>query len=396
VASQAAMELPGFATIGDFADALRAYRKSPQSEAIQTAFRRGRDTRVALPPAPVSPVAPPLPVLARTVPVEPAFVPAPRFVVRYRLTAVVLVLVTVAGGLALVVFRDLTPARPTSLESVAPAVAEAAPRGEASTAVPPVPATVPPQEARPPAPNITPQERIATRAPERNGPRLQVAPPPAVIDGQSRTPPPAPLGADAAQRLFDGIVLSDPLYKLSPERATPEAVAALRDSKRVLVPEIARRDHERARTFFESGAYDRAATEATRVNRMLDELEPGAAPPGLIEANRQLLARIESARVREEQRIYTEADAAVVPPEALSRQFPVMPPTGISKGQIGTLEILISRSGQVEAIKLHTPLNRYHERMIVSAAKAWRYRPALKDGKPVRYRLISSINLPES
>jgi hypothetical protein len=73
-----------------------------------------------------------------------------------------------------------------------------------------------------------------------------------------------------------------------------------------------------------------------------------------------------------------------------------MPPTGMSKGQIGTLEILISRSGQVEAIRLHTPLNRYHERMIVSAAKAWRYRPALKDGKPVRYRLISSINLPES
>jgi hypothetical protein len=34
--------------------------------------------------------------------------------------------------------------------------------------------------------------------------------------------------------------------------------------------------------------------------------------------------------------------------------------------------------------------------MIVSAAKAWRYRPALKDGKPVRFRLVTSINLPEN
>ena len=68
----------------------------------------------------------------------------------------------------------------------------------------------------------------------------------------------------------------------------------------------------------------------------------------------------------------------------------------MSHVQVGTLEMLINQAGQVEAVKLHTPLNRYHERMIVSAAKAWRYRPALKQGKPVRFRLISSINLPES
>jgi hypothetical protein len=222
------------------------------------------------------------------------------------------------------------------------------------------------------------------------------AAPNVAADNQARPAVPASMGAADAQRLFDRIVLSDPLYRLSPERATPEAIAALRDSKRVLVPDIARRDLERARQAFEAGAYDRAAADATRVTRMLDDLDPGSAPPGLRDAARQLLARIESALAREDQHIYTEADVGVMPPEALSRQLPVTPPTGVSKGQIGTLEMLISRAGQVEAIKLHTPLNRYHERMIVSAAKAWRYKPALKDGKPVRYRLISSINLPES
>jgi hypothetical protein len=196
--------------------------------------------------------------------------------------------------------------------------------------------------------------------------------------------------------LYDRLVLADPLYRLTPDRATPEAVAALRDSRSVLVPDIARRDFERARAAFDAGAYDRAAGEATRVLRMLDQLEPGVSPPGLSEAARDLLARIDVARSREDQRVYTEADAGITPPEALSRQLPMAPPVGVSKGQIGTLEMVISRSGQVEAIKLHTPLNRYHERMIVSAAKAWRYRPAVKEGKPVRYRLISTINLPES
>jgi hypothetical protein len=50
----------------------------------------------------------------------------------------------------------------------------------------------------------------------------------------------------------------------------------------------------------------------------------------------------------------------------------------------------------VENVRLHTPLNRHHERMIVSPAKAWRYRPATKNGRPVRYRILVKVNLPES
>jgi outer membrane biosynthesis protein TonB len=60
------------------------------------------------------------------------------------------------------------------------------------------------------------------------------------------------------------------------------------------------------------------------------------------------------------------------------------------------LEIIVGKQGDVEFVKLHTPLNRYHERMVVSAAKAWRYRPARKGGTPVRYRLNVTVNLPES
>ena len=37
--------------------------------------------------------------------------------------------------------------------------------------------------------------------------------------------------------------------------------------------------------------------------------------------------------------------------------------------------------GSVEHVKLNTPLNRHHERMIVSPAKAWQFRPATKGGR---------------
>ena len=85
----------------------------------------------------------------------------------------------------------------------------------------------------------------------------------------------------------------------------------------------------------------------------------------------------------------------MIPPEPLSRQFPEGVPRE-SHPRVGTLELIIGKTGDVEFVKLHTPLNRYHERMIVSAVKAWRYRPALKAGNPVRFRLTISVNLPES
>ena len=58
--------------------------------------------------------------------------------------------------------------------------------------------------------------------------------------------------------------------------------------------------------------------------------------------------------------------------------------------------MIIGRDGSVEHVKLNTPLNRHHERMIVSPAKAWKFRPATKAGRTVRYRISVKVNLPES
>jgi hypothetical protein len=40
-------------------------------------------------------------------------------------------------------------------------------------------------------------------------------------------------------------------------------------------------------------------------------------------------------------------------------------------------------------------VNGYHDRMIVSAAKAWHYRPATRKGRAVRYSMVMSITLPD-
>jgi cytoskeletal protein RodZ len=84
--------------------------------------------------------------------------------------------------------------------------------------------------------------------------------------------------------------------------------------------------------------------------------------------------------------IYSPSDAAVTPPMLVRPVLPKDPPPGVPLNQIGSVEILVDLNGDVEQVRLLSPANRFHERMLVSAAKMWKFRPAFKDGHPVRYR----------
>jgi hypothetical protein len=201
--------------------------------------------------------------------------------------------------------------------------------------------------------------------------------------------------ADAAI-VFDALVLTYPLYEPDANELAPDALATFRNSRRSLLPNIAVREYNRARDALLAGDVDGALDLGRQVSAMLERLETGAAPPELGARVQQLLGEATVMRATAEQIVYSRGDVEVVPPRPLSRQFPAAPPIGIPAHRIGVLDMVIGTRGDVEIVKLHTPLNRYHERMIVSAAKAWRYRPALREGKPVRFRLSLLINLPES
>ena len=50
------------------------------------------------------------------------------------------------------------------------------------------------------------------------------------------------------------------------------------------------------------------------------------------------------------------------------------------------IELLIMPDGTIESVKLLDPPKTVHDWMLLSAAKAWLFHPARKDGVPVRYR----------
>jgi TonB family protein len=91
--------------------------------------------------------------------------------------------------------------------------------------------------------------------------------------------------------------------------------------------------------------------------------------------------------------VYT-AEAEGVEPAVLMRpHMPSRPPSDAASEEIGILEIIVSATGAVEQVRLISSTTRYQDRMIVAAAKAWRFEPAIKDGQPVRYRTRIRITL---
>jgi protein TonB len=91
--------------------------------------------------------------------------------------------------------------------------------------------------------------------------------------------------------------------------------------------------------------------------------------------------------------VYTSADTDVTPAALLRTHLPSQPPTSVLPDDVGTLELTVTETGTVEHVKLISASSRYQERMLISAAKTWRFQPAMKNGRPVRFRARVRITI---
>jgi hypothetical protein len=92
--------------------------------------------------------------------------------------------------------------------------------------------------------------------------------------------------------------------------------------------------------------------------------------------------------------VYSQTDQTVEPPRLLSRPLPTrLPSTG---SDAATVEVVIAADGGVERVRLTSRPRRLVDVMELSAAKAWQFDPALKDGQPVRYRYELGTSVPPS
>jgi tetratricopeptide (TPR) repeat protein len=226
---------------------------------------------------------------------------------------------------------------------------------------------------------------------------------------------------EAAQAI-EAVVSADPAYHPSDSDVSPRVRAAFSDVRRRLLPDLAQQKYAYAKAAFDRKDY-RVASE--NFSQLLDlfadpDLAPAANRPPLTDL-RMLTAGFRELSVQalapppapapppppvvavapppaaapprpEPVRIYASSDTNVVPPAALRQELPPFGGT-VFKAVMGIVEVVVDETGRVTSAAMRGPMNAVYDRQVLTAASAWRYRPATLDGAPVKYRKFIQIAL---
>ena len=91
-------------------------------------------------------------------------------------------------------------------------------------------------------------------------------------------------------------------------------------------------------------------------------------------------------------RIYTVADAQVVAPSIVRQVLPPFPRKPLFAAQ-GVVEVVINESGAVESAVIRASIDPTYDRIALEASQNWRYRPATREGVPVKFRKLVQVKI---
>jgi TonB family protein len=227
------------------------------------------------------------------------------------------------------------------------------------------------------------------------------------------------LGRDEeAQAVAESLVRRDPALSIDQFPDASPRIAVMFDSvRRRVVPQLIRDEFRVARTRAAEGAPD-AESRLRKVQQLLDTAEHIGAwdetladvrliVNGFLELAHAALPRpavsaaTAAAAVREASSpaapVSSSTNAGVVPPVAVFQPQPTVTPALLSLvrqlRRTSTIEVVINERGTVDEVTVKQPVTPAYDKQIVAAVKTWRYKPALKDGLPIKYVNTVVINV---
>jgi hypothetical protein len=231
-----------------------------------------------------------------------------------------------------------------------------------------------------------------------------------------------------AETIAESLVRKDPLFTLDQYRDVSPRIAAMFATVRARVlPQLIRDEYRTARALATEKSPE-ANPRLGHVHQLLDEAkkigawddtladlkllvdgflelsrEPQpaapAAPAATPATNSDAVAATAPVVAPAAPVTAREGDAGVIAPVALSQAAPKVPPVlfDIMKRlrRTGSIDIVIDERGTVEEVIVTQSVNSAYDSFIVATARTWKYRPALKDGVPVRFVKTVAINVQE-
>ncbi|HUK34474.1 MAG TPA: hypothetical protein VLV86_11210 [Vicinamibacterales bacterium] len=223
---------------------------------------------------------------------------------------------------------------------------------------------------------------------------------------------------DEARALIDRLLHQNPLFVPSANEASPHIQTIFRDVRRTTLPKVARERYADAKTAFDrkdpaaarqfddllkllddsdlrdwSAAADLRAVAAAFRDLATATATATSAPQAVVEKPVELTP---SPPLEPPDITYTTADLEVTPPVSLTQRPPQWRPSSPQEATHdyrGELRLVIDRSGAVVSATMATSTRPGYDQALIRAARDWKFQPALKQGRPVRYLKIIEIHL---
>jgi TonB family protein len=221
---------------------------------------------------------------------------------------------------------------------------------------------------------------------------------------------------DEARALIDRMLHQSPFFVPSANEASPHIQTMFRDVRRATLPKIARERYADAKAAFErkdpqtarqfedvltlledpdlrewSAAADLRAVASAFRDLAKAVAAPASLAPDARPAKVAPLSPVEAPDI-----LYTAADADVTPPASLSQKAPDWRPSSsreAAQEYRGVLRLVIDRSGAVESATMPAGTRPAYDQALLRAAREWKFQPAQKQGRPVRYLKVIEIRL---
>jgi TonB family protein len=217
-----------------------------------------------------------------------------------------------------------------------------------------------------------------------------------------------------AERSLERIVRERPLHAALDADVSPRLVTMFADVRRRVLPSSARGQYAAAKEQFDAGDFAAAMNAFGTLLEILDDpalrdrndmSDLKQLAEGFLLLSKTQLSRTEppapAASVpdapvaRSAPAVYSSADPDVIPPVAIEKSLPPWaPPAGRAREEVrGRLVIVVDEKGSVSSASLPMPLSPAYDRSLIAAAQGWRFKPATKDGVPVKYITTLAIVL---
>ena len=219
---------------------------------------------------------------------------------------------------------------------------------------------------------------------------------------------------EEAETAIAAVVTVDPFYTPSEAEASPRVRATFSDVRQRLLPELTTARYSEAKQMYDRKQYADAATRFRELVQLLDDPQMNGRQgdmrtlaAGFVELATAAAAPPPAPKVEEPKpapaampagppvpRIYTGEDPGIVAPVTIRQDIPTLPPSlsQLTRTQ-GLVDLVIDEKGRVVSIVLRTSLHPTYDKMIVNAAKDWKYKPATVKGSPVQFRKLLQISV---